>query len=638
MSSQFKYKLSVIVVNYNVEYFLNQCLDSVKKASKNNSIEVIVVDNDSVDGSLKMLAENYSDYTVIDNKENVGFSKANNQGIEISSGEYVLLLNPDTVVQESTLDDVISFMDKNNDAGGLGVRMLDGKGVFLPESKRGLPTPRVAFYKIFGLSKLFPKSQVFNQYHSGHVDEFETSEVDILSGAFMLMRKSTIDKVGLLDEEFFMYGEDIDLSYRIQLGGYKNYYFAETKIIHYKGESTKKNSVNYVFVFYNAMIIFAKKHFKSKNAKLFSFLINLAIYLRGSFDIAGRFLRKIILPSIDLMYIIIGLYALTNYWEKSQIEFAETVMNYSIPIYGLTWLLSSIFNGGYDFPIKLGKLFKGVFWGTILILLVYAVLPKSLQFSRLFIFIGAGWAVGYYVLSRLFLHLFIKGKYNLKFDNGRRFAVVGGEEEYKRIKNLITQTNPNTESIFHLNKEASVDSIPLDSDEVIFSTENSSYEKILNAIDQLRDRGLDFKIAPERANHLIGSNSIDTAGDLYILNINALVSKENIRKKRLFDLSFSMLLLIISPLILLCFNSKSRFMSNIFNVFLGKKSFIAFSGETSRKDVRLPSMKQGVLSPSDGIPFSTEEINEKLNLLYARDYSLRKDFSILLKGWSKLDS
>jgi len=637
VSQVFKYKLSVIIVNYNVEYFLNQCLDAVKKASENISVEVIIVDNDSVDGSLRMLEKNYPEFTLIANKENVGFSTANNQGIKISKGEYVLLLNPDTVVSETTFEKVVAFMDENKNAGGLGVRMIDGKGTFLPESKRGLPTPTVAFYKIFGFSKLFPKSKKYNQYHAGHINEFETKEVDILSGAFMLMRKEAIDKVGLLDEDFFMYGEDIDLSYRIQLGGYKNYYFSDTKIIHYKGESTKKNSVNYVFVFYNAMIIFAKKHFKSKNAKLFSILINIAIYLRASFDIVGRFVKKIILPSFDLLYITIGLYALTNYWEKSQIEFAENVMNYSIPIYALTWLGSALFNGGYDFPIKLSKLFKGVFWGTILILLVYAVLPKSLQFSRLFIFIGAGWTLGYYFLSRLFLHLFFKEKFSLKFDDDRHFAIIGDESEFERLKKLITQTNSNVGSIRKLTLEKE-NNIHPDVDELIFSTKNHSYELILDSIDKLKSNNLDFKIAPENSEHLIGSNSIDTAGDLYVLNINALISKENIRKKRLFDVSFSALLLLISPIFFILLKNKFKFFTNITQVFIGKISFIGFSKETAQKDVRLPNIKIGILSPADGIPYTTVEINEKLNLLYARDYSLRKDFAILLKAWPKLDS
>ena len=220
-----------------------------------------------------MVKEKFPQAIVIENKKNTGFSYANNQAIKIAKGEYVLLLNPDTVVEEDTFEKVIAFMDAHPDAGGLGVKMIDGKGNFLPESKRGLPTPSVAFYKIFGFSKLLPKSKTFGKYHLGFLDKDQTHEIEILSGAFMLLRKKALDTVGLLDERFFMYGEDIDLSYRILLGGYKNYYFPETRIIHYKGESTKKSSVNYVFVFYRAMVIFAEKHFSQNNAKLFSFLI-----------------------------------------------------------------------------------------------------------------------------------------------------------------------------------------------------------------------------------------------------------------------------------------------------------------------------------------------------------------------------
>ena len=261
-------KLSVIIVNYNVKFFLEQCIISAKKAAEKTTAEIIVVDNNSVDGSIEMMHEKFPDIVLIANKDNVGFSKANNQGMRIAKGEHVLLLNPDTVVEEDTFEKCVQFMDDHPDAGGLGVKMVDGKGNFLPESKRGLPTPAVAFYKIFGLSVLFPKSKKFGQYHLGFLDKEETHKVDILAGAFMLMRKSVLDKIGLLDEDFFMYGEDIDLSWRIKLGGYENYYYPGTRIIHYKGESTKKSSINYVFVFYNAMIIFAKKHFSKSNASL----------------------------------------------------------------------------------------------------------------------------------------------------------------------------------------------------------------------------------------------------------------------------------------------------------------------------------------------------------------------------------
>src|SRR3954466_5259108 len=299
-------KLSVIIVNYNVQPFLEQCLLSVLNAGKKIDIEVFVVDNNSVDGSVAMVQARFPFVQLIEKKKNTGFSHANNQAIRIAKGEYILLLNPDTVVEEDTFEKVVTFMDAHPEAGGLGVKMIDGKGKFLPESKRGLPTPTVAFYKIFGLAALFPKSKLFGKYHLGYLDKDQIHQVEILSGAFMLMRKSTLDKVGLLDETFFMYGEDIDLSYRIILGGYKNYYFPETRIIHYKGESTKKSSVNYVFVFYRAMVIFAQKHFSQNNAKLFSFLIHLAIYLRAGIAVFMRFLKQVAVPALEFVLILAG--------------------------------------------------------------------------------------------------------------------------------------------------------------------------------------------------------------------------------------------------------------------------------------------------------------------------------------------
>jgi len=284
-------KLSVIIVNYNVRAYLEQCLRTVFEALKGVDGDVFVVDNQSTDGSVEMVREKFPQVKLIANRENVGFSRANNQAIRESAAEYVLLLNPDTVVGEDVFRTVITFMDKRPACGGLGVKMIDGAGRFLPESKRGLPTPAVAFYKIIGLTRLFPRSKVFGRYHLGHLPENGAAPIEILSGACMFLRKRTLDEVGLLDESFFMYGEDIDLSYRITMGGYENWYLPEARIIHYKGESTKKSSVNYVFVFYNAMAIFAKKHFTRKRPDVFAGLINGSIYLSAAGAIVTRFLR-----------------------------------------------------------------------------------------------------------------------------------------------------------------------------------------------------------------------------------------------------------------------------------------------------------------------------------------------------------
>jgi len=386
-------KLSVIIVNYNVKYFLEQCLHSVKKASENIHLEVFVVDNNSVDGSVEMVRDKFPEVILIANKKNVGFSVANNQAIRVSKGEYILLLNPDTIVEHDTFKKVIAFMDNHPNAGGLGIKMVDGQGNFLPESKRGLPTPAVAFYKISGLSKLFPKSKRFAKYHLGNLDNDETNRVEILAGAFMLLRKSVLDKVGLLDETFFMYGEDIDLSYRIIKAGYDNYYYPEARIIHYKGESTKKGSINYVFVFYNAMVIFAKKHYSQKNARLFSLFINLAIYFRAFLAILDRFAKKIFLPLADALLLSAGIILIKNFWESNVIyadstgHFPEYIVYIMLPLYIFIWIFSLFLSGGYDKPINFYKIIRGYLFGTIAILTLYGLLGTEYRFSRAIIII-----------------------------------------------------------------------------------------------------------------------------------------------------------------------------------------------------------------------------------------------------------
>ncbi len=286
-------QISIIIVNYNVERFLEQCLCSVMRAAGDLSVDIFVVDNNSTDNSCSMVRQKFPSVSLIENKENLGFSKANNQAIRLSNAEYVLLLNPDTIIEETTLSKMVAFMDSHADAGGLGVRMIDGKGVFLPESKRGLPTPAVAFYKISGLSRLFPRSIRFGQYHLGHLDPNSMHSVDILSGACMMLRRSVLDEVGLLDEEYFMYGEDIDLSYRIIKAGYRNYYFPETTIVHFKGESTKKGSLNYIVLFYKAMYIFTSKYYSGNYSQFLCLLIKIAIFLRAFLSVVARAFRRL---------------------------------------------------------------------------------------------------------------------------------------------------------------------------------------------------------------------------------------------------------------------------------------------------------------------------------------------------------
>ncbi len=637
-------------MNYNVEHLLEQCLNSVRHALKKIDGEVIIVDNNSIDYSVEMMKSKFNDYKVIENIKNLGFSKANNQAIEASSSEYVLLLNPDTVVEEKTFEKVVRFMDEHPDAGGLGVRMVDGKGKFLPESKRGLPTPAVAFYKIFGLSKLFPSSKTFAQYHAGHLSQYETSEIQILSGAFMLMRREALDKVGLLDEEFFMYGEDIDLSWRLIKGGYKNYYFPETTIIHYKGESTKKSSVNYVFVFYKAMIIFARKHFSNQNAQLFSILIHIAIYFRASLAMITRFIKKAALPALDVLILILGLLSMTLQWEKIQINFPTNVLSISIPSYLTIWLFGIFFNGGYDNPIKFKNVIRGTLLSTLLILIIYALLPKYWQFSRLYILAGALWITAYFFISRSFLHFAIGKRFNLSPNKNKRFAIVGDNQEIARVSEIIRQTGARADAIYNvsLNSDKTEETVgnlsQLDQivhihriNEIVFCAKNIAAGSIIHWMTRIPSEELDFKIAQPDTLSLIGSSSIDTSGEHSVLNINSISFKENERQKRLVDFGLSTLILIFSPFLIWLFRNKSNFLKNLIYVAVGKYSLVGYSRDENSESSPLPKIRPGLLFPSDEYMLSDTELRDKLNLIYARDYTIWKDLTILWKAWFKLD-
>ena len=269
-------QLSVIILNYNVCHFLELCVLSTQKALQNLDAEIIVIDNNSSDGSCTMMKQRFPNVKLIENKENLGFPKGNNIGVAQAKGEYICILNPDTVVAEDTFKKVLAFAKNQTDLGIVGCKLIDGTGNFLPESKRGVPTPWVAFTKIFGLYKWFPKSNLFNKYYAQYLSENETGKVPILVGAFMVMKRELYNEVGGFDENCFMYSDDIDLSYKVLLKGKSNYYFHDTTVIHYKGESTVKDGT-YMLRFQEAMNFFYKKHFKI--SAFFSVFMRIGIVL-----------------------------------------------------------------------------------------------------------------------------------------------------------------------------------------------------------------------------------------------------------------------------------------------------------------------------------------------------------------------
>ncbi len=665
-------QLSVIIVNYNVKYFLEQVLLSVARAAQGLQVETILIDNNSSDGSVDFVRKHFPNVILIANKENTGFAVANNQGIRIATGKYVLLLNPDTVVGENTFSSVIEFMDATPQAGGLGIRMIDGKGIFLPESKRGLPTPWVSFCKMTGLGSLFPKSKLFNFYYMGHLSALEVQEIEVLSGAFMWMRRETLEKVGYLDEAFFMYGEDIDLSYRIIQGGYKNYYFPHHPIIHYKGESTKKGSLNYVKVFYNAMIIFARKHFSGGGAQLYIKGIQLAIYLRAGLAILIGFIKKLTAPLLDALFMYGGMYFIKNFWqnnikaaEGTGLTYGPEYMLFNVPLYILLWIGAIFLSGGYDKPLRLSRVVRGLILGTLIISAVYGFLPESLRFSRAMILLGTAWAALATSGWRLTRHFLKHRDFQMESTNSKRVIIVGGIEECQRVQELVFRAGVALETVAWVNPSTplslvktrhalslanpsihaphigTLSELPQLIDyfevaEVIFCSQDIPNQQIIQYLIDLEGK-VDFKIVPEGSQSIIGSNSKNTAGDLYALDTHFNIAMPRHRRnKKVFDWVLCICLLLFFPILCFFIKQPLSLLKNCFAIILNQKTWVAYH-PTAIPSI-LPSLATGILSPLDVIssPTQNEATIGHSNLLYAKDYTIEKDWRIVWKAWRHL--
>ncbi|MDX2191626.1 MAG: glycosyltransferase family 2 protein [Bacteroidota bacterium] len=646
--------LSIVIVSYNVSYFLEQTLRSVQKAIKSIDAEVFVVDNNSADNSVEMVKNKFPFCTLIANTENVGFSRANNQAIRQSTGAYILLLNPDTVIQDDTLIKCVDYLNAHPEAGGLGVYMVDGSGNYLPESKRGLPTPWVALYKVIGLSFLFKKHKLFGKYHLGYLDKNQIHEVDVLSGAFMFLRKSVLDKIGLLDEDFFMYGEDIDLSYRITKAGYKNIYFPETQIIHYKGESTKKSSINYVFVFYRAMVIFARKHFTMTHAGLFSLLIHVAIYARAFLSILTRALKAILFPAVCFTMIFAGFVYLKNFWEVNYKHLpglypAEYLM-FVVPMYIVIWLTSVYYSGGFDHPFKSYKIVRGVFWGTLLIS-AFSNFVDDLRFSKALIILGAIWSVISIIILRYLFHYLQNRNFKFEGPSNRKIIIIGSEIEFIRVSDLVSKSNTKSDVIgfigFEMNTPmhdhllgniSKVKELMLlyKPDEVIFCSKNVPAGQIIELMALIDTPSIDFKMVPDEGNFIIGSNSRDTNGQFYTMDVHlSIKDRHNIRNKRVLDLVLSLLFLILTPVLIWGQFNKKKYVYNLLLVLFGTRTFVGYAG---RNFENLPSIKKGILNTISEYaqPPIDETTIKRLNMLYAKDYTSSTDLQIIFSSLSKI--
>ena len=622
-------KLSVIIVSYNVEHFLSQCLVSVERAianfsgqtpSDSSQIDVFVVDNISVDGTCKMVKERFPWVNLIENPENVGFSKANNQAIKISNAEYVLLLNPDTVIQEDTFSKCISFADAHPKLGGMGVPMFDGSGTYLPESKRGIPTPWASLCRISGLFRLAPKSKKLNNYYAGHLSANENHEIEVLSGAFMWMRKSALDDVGVLDEDFFMYGEDIDLSWRIIKGGWENHYYTGTRIIHYKGESTKKGSLNYVSIFYKAMLIFAAKHFEGSQARSFNFLIRIAIYFRAFISVIHRIIARLTWSVLEGIFLQIGLFILLNFYANySGILYDQYSTNVAMVIYSTLWVFFLWVFGGYDKPWIPRRVLRGILAGSIVLIAGYGLLPEDLRFSRAILLLGAVWFSAIVIIGRVAL-----GGWRLGAKPKSRL-IVAGKDESLSIKQLLesielregiadatTVITPNELSTI-------VDVVRVHSiGEIVFSGRDVRSEDIITVLASLVDRAVVCRIAWTDDGYVMGSGG---PGPDPVTELDrAIYGPSARRSKRIFDLFSSLILLLAFPLLVVF--RRSDWITYSFQVFLGKSTWVGLDG--IHKQSR-PSIIYAVKNDDD-------RVRERLNLAYARKYNWLEDLKLVMNA------
>jgi O-antigen biosynthesis protein len=645
-------QLSVIIVNYNVKYFLEQCLYAVTKACPGTDAEIIVVDNNSTDRSRAYLEPVFPQVKFIWNETNVGFAMANNQALAAAKGEFVLFLNPDTILPEDCITKCISFLNEHPAAGALGIRMVDGSGKFLKESKRAFPSPLTSLFKLSGLARLFPHSKLFARYHLGHLPENENHEVDVLAGAFMMIPKKVLDEIGNFDERFFMYGEDVDLSFRIQQAGYKNYYFSESTIIHFKGESTKRGSLNYVRLFYKAMSFFVKKHYSGSRAGIFIFLIQVAIIIRAFFSAIGSLLKKIGLPILDATIILSVFWVTRILWGsyiKQEANYSPNVLFIAFPAFTALFLITAYYTGLYDKGYKRSQLVRSAMIAALVLLSVYGLLPDHVRFSRGILIIGIGVAFALMAAIRL---LFVKWGYletRNEEDEKRQTIVVASEKDFVFITGMLNragmperilgrvghdeQTGKHTLLGTTAELPALVKKYPVK--EIIYCENGLTFKEMISMICSMNGR-VRNKFHASGSNSVVGSDSKDSSGDYIAASKTYRIGLPlHRRNKRLLDMASAVAFIITTPVILFVQKKPGSFYKNVFAVLAGQKTWIGYALTPNR----LPPIKPSVIT-STALPAAINELPveslQQNDEWYATVYSPFIDLKKLIRGFRYL--
>ena len=613
--------LTVVIVNYNVRYFLEQCLYSVTVAARGLRVQTVVVDNDSRDTSLDMLRAR-ADVTLIENRVNVGFAKANNQGIRIARGRYVLLLNPDTLVPEDAFRTCLAYADAHADVGALGVRMVDGGGVYLPESKRGLPTPWVSFAKMAGLGRLAPTSRHYNGYYLGHLPADEVNDVDVLPGAFMWLRPEAIAAAGGgLDEDYFMYGEDIDLSFVVQRAGFRVVYFPEVTIVHYKGESTRKRSWRYVKAFYRAMAIFSRKHLRGGGPAVSQPLLDAAIYARAALAVATNAVSALLPVLADALVFVVLLLGLRDWWALYYFGdpdyYAGTDFEWvNVPLYTGLWCLGLYASGAYDRPFRLWASLRGVGVGTVLALLAYALLPAEYHTSRALIVLTGGLGALALGAWRLAWSVVRPADVSLTRDRvgrDRRLAVVGTVADEASVLRLLGRAGVGRQYFGRIgpaedaravgDREAEPPLGPVSQlgtlsraygiDELVFGLGSVGVDELQRAMLALGPR-VDYRTLCPGGAAIVGSPSREAPGESYALvRPFALGQPSGRRAKRSLDAVIALAMLLF-PALALVADRPLAALVNALAVLFGGLTWVGYAG-TGGTSAASPTLRPGVL-------------------------------------------
>lgn len=548
--------VSVVLVNYKVYRYLHLALQSLEQSivyfdrclageaetgegwmpedlrldqDGSVNVEVWVVDNASDDGSEELIRASFPWVHWIQNTENVGFARANNQALRQAQGRYLLIQNPDTVLSELTLWKCWQAMESDPAVGALGVRMLDGQGRFLRESKRGLPTPEAAFFKLTGLAAIFPRHPRLGAYHAGHLDPESDHDVAILAGAFMWVRAQVAQEIGLLDERYFMYGEDIDWSYRILLAGYRNRYLGTNPIIHFKGESTQKESMRYVRMFYGAMMEFADRYYGTSRSFWLHIMLRIGIAGRATLSVLRRWSTWVFHPVLDWLGFMGLMKILTRFWENhikvnTELGYPAEFTQYVIPIYVSIWVLSGWLNGVYETPYRYHRVIRGMALGTLAIGFVYAFLPSEWRFSRGLILAGASGCLLLSLSIKGIVKLILYGNLTEEDRNGRGLVLGVGSGQGIRLAANLYMGIESTRWIGHVadglpnlladdqalgqsgNLSAIVSSF--EPEELVLDSRQISFERIIEITTSLHGMVKNFKYLPKDMEALIGSGDI----------------------------------------------------------------------------------------------------------------------------------